>query len=109
MSQIHAIYAPVKHGFSSEFALNLTMFFPFLSLVRESPLFNLVAVGNSQMLVNYINPQKDYSKTTPGLFSGPIKQSIWLRLITMLKTMSKPLLISSFVTIICECENCFDR
>ena len=79
MSQIHAIYAPVKHGFSSEFALNLTMFFPFLSLVRESPLFNLVAVGNSQMLVNYINPQKDYSKTTPGLFSGPIKQSIWLR------------------------------
>ena len=61
------------------------------------------------MLVNYINPQKDYSKTTPGLFSGPIKQSIWLRLKTMLKTMSKPLLISSFVTIICECENCFDR
>ena len=108
MSQIHAIYAPVKHGFSSEFALNLTMFFPFLLLVRES-LFNLVAVGNSQMLVNHINPQKDYSKTTPGLFSGPIKQSIWLRLILRLKTMSKPLLISSFVTIICECENCFDR
>ena len=57
-------FMPVKHGFSSEFALNWAMFSRFLWFVRESSPFNLVAVGNSQMLVNYNNPQKDYPKTT---------------------------------------------
>ena len=59
-----------KHGFSSEFALNWAMLSRFLWFVRESSPFNLVAVGNSQMLVNYNNPQKDYQKTTAYFFTG---------------------------------------
>ena len=61
---MHAIYLP-----DTDFHLN-NVFVSFLSIVRETALFNLVTVGNSQMLVSYINPQKDYPKTTPDLFAG---------------------------------------